>query len=72
MKVKELIKKLEELPEDATIGTFETDDMSVNDYVSIYNKTDKVFSYNRETSIREIEEARFSNQSRICDYYIGF
>jgi len=38
MKIEELIKKLERLPKGATIGSFDEQDMSINDYVTIYKK----------------------------------
>ena len=71
MKVYELIKELEKLPQDATIGTFDEQDMSISDWVNIYNKTSKVFGISETKTIKQIEQARYSNESRICDYYVG-
>lgn len=71
MKVKELIERLQNLPQDATIGSFDISDMRVFDFVSIYtNKNSIVDSYNGYT-IEDLEQYRLSNASGICDYYIG-
>ena len=40
MKVKELIEELNKLPQEATIGAFDLEDLFVNDMVYIYSKTD--------------------------------
>ena len=40
MKVKELIEELNKLPQEATIGDFDLEDLPINDMVYIYSKTD--------------------------------
>lgn len=72
MKVKELIEELNKLPQEATIGAFDLEDLSINDMVYIYSKTDICCRVSGNISIKEIEEFRYSNLSKVCDYYIGY
>ena len=72
MKVKELIEELNKLPQEATIGAFDLEDLSINDMVYIYSKTDTCCRASGNISIKEIEEFRYSNLSKVCDYYIGY
>ena len=72
MKVKELIEELNKLPQEATIGAFDLEDLFVNDMVYIYSKTDTCYRASGNISIKEIEEFRHSNLRKVCDYYIGY
>jgi len=72
MKIEELIKKLERLPKGATIGSFDEQDMSINDYVTIYKKDSEVYGISEKKIVSDIENARYSNASKVCDYYIGY
>lgn len=73
MKVIDLIKRLEELPKDAEIGTFDADNRYISNGVQIFDKEDSVYcdcdcDY---IKIKDIESGRKSNELKICDYYIG-
>lgn len=71
MLIKDLIRELEKLPEDATIGMIDIDETRLLEDVSI--RTNKEFvcdSIGFEISIERIEKSRQSNKSKICDYYI--
>lgn len=72
MRVRDLIELLKELPEDATIGTFDQQYGCIYSSVSILNKDDVVYSSGGESvSIEELENCRYSNEDNICDYYIN-
>lgn len=70
MEVEKLIEELKKLPKGSTIGTFDAEDGSISDYVCIYGKKDKVYTSHGEINIEEIEAARYSNQSKVSDYYL--
>lgn len=71
MLIKNLIKELEKLPEDATIGMIDIDDVRLLEEVAIRtNKEVACDSIGFEISIEKIEKSRKSNKSKICDYYI--
>lgn len=72
MEVKRLIEQLKKLPQNATIGSFDEQDMSINDNVTIYRKDSEVYGISETKMVKRIEEARYSNNSKICDYYIGY
>lgn len=69
MKIKDLIKELEKLPDDATIGTFDENDSRISDCVYIYEKQDMVSS---GVTVSQIETGRISNAHKKCDFYIGY
>lgn len=71
MFVKDLIKKLEKLPKDSTIGMIDIDDERLLENVSIRTNQETVYdSIGDDIKIEKIEKARLSNKSKICDYYI--
>ena len=71
MKIRDLVKRLEELPQDAEIGTFDADNRYISNGVQIFDNLDSVYSDGDYILIKEIENARRSNEFKICDYYIG-
>lgn len=71
MKVKDLIKKLQELPQDATIGIIDVYDYDISEYVFIYDDKDIIIDLYTDMTIKDIENRRKTNQSNICDFYIG-
>jgi len=71
MKVIDLIKRLEELPGDAEIGTFDADDRYISNGVQIFDKEDSVYCDCDYIKIKDIESGRKSNEYKICDFYIG-
>lgn len=71
MKVEDLIKELERLPKDSTIGMINIDDVRLIEDVGI--RTNEYIvrdSIGDEISIKEIEGFRKSNKSKVCDFYI--
>lgn len=73
MKVIDLIKRLEKLPINATIGTFDADSRYISDGVQIFDKEDSVYCHCDcdYIKIKDIESGRKSNEYKICDFYIG-
>lgn len=71
MKVIDLIKRLNELPQDAEIGTFNADDRYISTGVQIFNNQDSIYSCGEYIKIEEIENARKSNELKVCSFYIG-
>ena len=70
MKVIDLIKMLQELPEDAEIGTVDTEQYTVKNTMDIYTRKDSVMGNCDYVGIDEIEDCRKSNKAYICDYYL--
>lgn len=70
MLVKELIKELEKLPENSTVGVIDAYDYSV--FKEIFVMTNDEMLDNNGTSIliKDLEEMRKSNKNNICDYYL--
>lgn len=76
MKIKELIKELEKLPQEATIGTFDLDNTYISGDVEIYKDKNEHFypdwALEKGVTIKKIEDSRKSNKGKECDYYIGY
>lgn len=70
MKVKELIEKLKELPEDATIGTFYECDRYIENHILICTNKDRIYTPMGYIFIKDVENGRISNKERLCDYYL--
>jgi len=72
MKVIDLIKELEKLPKDATIGSFDLEDKRISCFVNIIGKDTIIYTDGEYTTMEKIETARKSNEGKECDYYIGY
>jgi len=75
MKVKEFIEELKQLPENATIGMLDVDDIRIYEKVYIHDNNDYVDSYiedNVLTPVSLFVKTRRSNKDKECDYYIGY
>jgi len=72
MRVIDLIKELEKLPKDATIGSFDIEDAVISQEVVIYSKESIVYGEVSRMTMKEIEDFRHSNKDKKCDYYIGY
>ena len=70
MLVEDLIKELEKLPKNSTVGVIDTYDCRV--FREIFLMTNNEIVNNDGTSIliKDLEEMRKSNKNNICDYYI--
>lgn len=71
MKVEDLIKELEKLPKGSTVGTIDEEGRTISNYVSIVTQSDTIYtSFGDTVNVKEIEDARHSNETSICDYYV--
>ena len=70
MLVKELIKELEKLPENSTVGVIDAYDYRVFREIFIMTNDEMLDNCGTSILIKDLEEMRKSNKNNICDYYL--
>lgn len=71
MLVIDLIKELEKLPNNATIGTININETKIINDVPIKTNQEMLYDQNHDRiKIERIEQMRTSNKDKICDFYI--
>ena len=70
MLVEDLLKELEKLPKNSTVGVIDTYDFRVFREIFLMTNDEIVNNDGTPILIKDLEEMRKSNKNNICDYYI--